>query len=173
MTKADAPEKKPEVVSNVRKVRERPVERATKIDKRKLVDAPAMALEELKKIKAWYKKNANDTVTITCLNCNSVIAIEAQMPNRIERTHVDGYTVVPVDGKLMSYRIRLDGSMGYSCICGNSNILLPEENNLRGQFSVAPHVEDQIKREIKQNKSKRKHGEVPENTAQFKRERVK
>lgn len=98
---------------------------------------------------AWYKKNGKDVVKVRCDKCKKVIAIEALVPHDINRHHPHGLHIVPVKNRLLSYRIRSDGSTGYSCECGADNLLLSEEGELRGRAGVPPHVKDRIHQRIK------------------------
>lgn len=171
MTPTDAKDKKPVVESNVREVKRRDRSNAPK-NARKLVEAPEKVGEDVKAVTAWYKKNATDTVQVRCLGCGEIIAIEAQMPGRYDKNHTGGYIVVPLNDKLLSYRKRIDATMGYSCVCGNSTILLPEEAELRGAVAIPPHVEDRIKKKIEQGKANKSKKPVLE-IMQFERVRVK
>jgi hypothetical protein len=130
------------------------------------------------KIAAWYKKNSTKVTHIKCGNPkhNKVIAIEAVVPGYRNKLHPDGAQIVAINDQLLSYRVRLDGSIGYLCACGVDTLLLPEEAELRGMSGIPPHVAERIK-----DKIKRGHG-APQgqlgklqarNYKEFKREKVK
>ncbi len=121
--------------------------------------AASAKAKELDDMRTFYKKEAKKMYEVTCTNHGGVIAIEVEMPNIPKRRgHVEGLIVVPVDEQLLSYRTRTDGTMGYSCACGVSNILLLEEQGLQKQDMSLPHVKAEINRRLgivgAKNKSK-------------------
>jgi hypothetical protein len=134
-----------------------------------LTRTPARSGEDVTEVTGWYKKHAEKVNQIKCDKCGRIIAIEAKMPNVIDGRHPEGMTVVPLNDLLLSYRRRADMTMGFSCECGNNTILLPEEAELRGAMSVAPHVEARIKDRIAQNRARGQRRD----DKQFERVRVK
>lgn len=98
---------------------------------------------------AWYRKNGKDVERVVCDACKKTIAIEALVAGYGNKHHPANKVVVPIKDRLLSYRKRSDGTLGYSCACGADNLLLSEEAELRGRAGVPPHVQDRINRRIK------------------------
>lgn len=74
---------------------------------------------------AWYQENAKAVSTIHCPK-DGIIALRVDLgnPDLVNKhtAHLDGAFYVGVVGKLLSYRPRLDGEVGFQCICGNNNL---------------------------------------------------
>lgn len=137
----------------------------------KLVNEQADTGETETSMVAWYKKNGKNVEKIRCEKCKKVIAIEALVPTDINPHHPHGLHIVPVKNRLLSYRIRTDGSTGYSCECGADSLLLYEEAELRGRSGVPPHVKDRINTRIKNRTVEDKRRMSAQSV--FKKEKVK
>lgn len=72
--------------------------------------------EEYEILKPWYLENSHTLDEIYCSKCGAFLGIEIDtIDDDINPYHHEGKFVVPVGDKLMSYRPRLDGTMGYQC----------------------------------------------------------
>lgn len=79
--------------------------------------------DELEAMLQWYSINASSVETIHCPE-DGLIALKVDMtaPELKNKHTTEGTFVVGIVGKLLSYRQRLDGIIGYQCICGNDNM---------------------------------------------------
>ena len=73
---------------------------------------------------------------VRCLDCEADMCIEVLEPqtvNQFKSSHHEGRRRVTLGddeypgGRLLSHRKRLDGAMGYRCICGNNTIISKPE----------------------------------------------
>lgn len=126
------------------------------------------AADELAALLPYYTEKALTVFKVICNKHNGAIALEVFINEYpVNRNHTDGLLVVPLGNALLSYRARLDNTMGYSCnICSNNSVLAPEEDSIRTNPTTPPHIIDQIKAKIS------KRPATYEDTA-FTRERVK
>ncbi len=102
---------------------------------------PAASTSRLKVIREFYVKEGDVVFEVFCTAHKGVIAIESRVAGqKPQRGHKDGLLVAPVDGLCLSYRARPDGLMGYACLCGATDILMPEEQRYTGEGLDMPHV---------------------------------
>lgn len=90
--------------------------------------------DELPTMLDWYNQNADMVETIHCPDKShktDIVALKVNIANpEFNNTHTnDGVFVVGIVGKLLSYRQRLDGVVGFQCICGNDNMWSKVEND--------------------------------------------
>lgn len=82
--------------------------------------------EEYELLKDWYLENSHSLDEIICSHCGVLLGIEIDtIDDNMNPYHHEGKFIVPIGDKLMSYRPRLDGIMGYQC--GNSITVSEEE----------------------------------------------
>jgi hypothetical protein len=95
---------------------------------------------------------------VRCNRCKSDLCLEVLNPNEAPRyltSHTKGCRriVLGTSGPLLSSRKRLDGLMGYRCICGNNTIIADIEKGVVPQVkapilhipSIEPHHEALVK----------------------------
>ena len=89
----------------------------------------------------FYLSSANYTEVyiVRCDACGNDLCLEVLEPatqHKYMETHHQGRRRITLgfdeapDGYLLSHRKRLDGAMGYQCICGNDTIISPAEKTL-------------------------------------------
>ena len=104
--------------------------------------APAMMIN-------FYKGNFRVVHAVTCSECKNTIAVELSDPLSNDllglAPNAKGIIVLPVDEKLMATRIRLDGMLGYQCLCGNDTRSCDIEEELSPQGDFLPHHVEAIK----------------------------
>lgn len=72
--------------------------------------------EEYEVLKDWYIENSHTLDEIICGKCGVLLGIEIDtIDDTMNPYHHEGKFVVPIGDKLMSYRPRMDGLMGYQC----------------------------------------------------------
>ena len=102
---------------------------------------------------AFYKKHFRLVHALHCGKCKNTIAIELSDPLSNDllglKPNAKGIIVLPVDEKLLSHRIRLDGMIGYQCACGNDTRAseIEERNSPMGDF--LPHEMSAIHEEMR------------------------
>ncbi len=73
-------------------------------------------LEEYDELKPWYLETCKTVDEIYCNKCGVLLAIEVDtIDDQFSPYHHEGKFVVPIGNKMMAYRPRLDGVMGYQC----------------------------------------------------------
>ena len=117
---------------------------------------------ETPKLKEYYTGNiASETYLVHCNKCDSIIALE-YLPSDLnkqvpENMHTEKRQLVEVGSKLLAYRVRLDGIMGYQCICGNdSRVSAIEESVLPVGLNaqVKPHQREEILNKMQEDNYK-------------------
>jgi len=72
--------------------------------------------EEYELLKPWYLETCHTVDEIICSKCGVLLGLEVDtIDDEMNPYHHEGKFVVAVGNKLMSYRPRLDGVMGYQC----------------------------------------------------------
>lgn len=115
---------------------------------------------------AFYLKEPayKEVYVVSCDKCGHDMCIEVLEPssvNQFKSTHHQGRRRVTLGdaeypgGRLLSHRKRLDGVMGYRCVCGNNTILSNPERGLIPQTndpnlipylpSIEPHQEAELR----------------------------
>lgn len=101
---------------------------------------------------------------VRCDKCNADLCLEVLNPAEVG-AHFAGHhrgmrrIVLGTDGPLLSSRKRLDGLMGYRCMCGNNTIIAEIEKGLIPQAkapiahipTIEPHHEQLIKLQMAKN----------------------
>lgn len=91
----------------------------------------------------FYKKNFKTVHALTCSNCKNTIALELSEPISNDLLGLSpnslGIIILPVDEKLLSSRVRLDGMLGYQCTCGNDTRSFDIEEQLSPMGDFHPH----------------------------------
>ena len=92
---------------------------------------------------AFYKKHFADVHIVSCNKCRNSLAIELSHPYSNDLLgllpNALGIIVLAVDEKLLSHRVRLDGMIGYQCICGNDTRASEIEEALSPNGDFHPH----------------------------------
>jgi hypothetical protein len=98
---------------------------------------------------SFYKKHFRVVNALTCLKCKNTLALELSEPHTNDLMGLSpnslGIIVLPVDEKLLSHRVRLDGMIGYQCICGNDTRSFDIEEELSPLGDFHPHEVHAIK----------------------------
>lgn len=102
----------------------------------------------------FYKKSFAHVHAITCSNCGNTIALELSSPlsNDLLGLHPNsqGIIILPVDEKLLSSRVRLDGMIGYQCGAIMQN---PEYPKAKEDFDkILADYESNYKKQLVVNK---------------------
>jgi len=72
--------------------------------------------DEYESLKPWYMEICHTVDEIYCMKCGALLAIEIDtIDDNMNPAHHEGKYIVPIGDKLMAYRPRLDGVMGYQC----------------------------------------------------------
>lgn len=127
---------------------------------------------------AFYKKHFDTVHVVTCGECKNSLAIELSNPLSNDLMGLSpnslGIIVLPVDEKLLSHRVRLDGMLGYQCTCGNDTRASEIEEALSPMGDFHPHEVAAIHEEFaKQNwHAPIKHVNGKEHRGSFAVERV-
>lgn len=106
-------------------------------------------------------KQYTEVHIVRCNKCNEPLCLEVLNPNEVGAhfgAHHRGMRriVLGHNGPLLSSRKRLDGLMGYRCMCGNNTIIAEIEKGLVPQAkapiahipTIEPHHEAMIKLEM-------------------------
>ena len=99
----------------------------------------------------YYTSNFPHVQIVRCDGCGKDLCLEVLDPQAFDKyvhSHHDGLRRIMLENSpLLSSRKRLDGVMGYECLCGNNTInstvelgLLPTVNNATGP-SMIPDIE--------------------------------
>lgn len=109
--------------------------------------------EEYEVLKPWYLENCKTVEELYCTKCGALLGLEVDtIDDNMNESHHEGKFVIAIGDKLMSYRPRLDGVMGY--LCGNVT-KLPAETR------------DKVISEHKTKREKRRAELVKEVTERF------
>lgn len=72
--------------------------------------------EEYEFLKDWYVENSHTVSELYCSKCDALLAVEVDtIDDNMNPSHHEGKFIVPIGDKLMAYRPRLDGVMGFQC----------------------------------------------------------
>lgn len=72
--------------------------------------------EEYEVLKPWYIENCHTVDELYCTKCGALLGLELDtIDDTMNEFHHEGKFVVPIGDKLMAYRPRLDGIMGFQC----------------------------------------------------------
>lgn len=72
--------------------------------------------EEYKILKPWYLENCHTVNELYCSKCGALLGIEVDtIDDTMNPYHHEGKFIIPIGDKLMAYRPRLDGIMGFQC----------------------------------------------------------
>lgn len=119
-----------------------------------------------KEVIDFYKtdKQYSEVHIVRCDKCGADLCLEVLNPNEVGRhfgSHHRGMRriVLGSSGPLLSSRKRLDGLMGYRCICGNNTIIADIEKGIVPQLkgpvthipTIEPHHEAMIKLHMAKN----------------------
>lgn len=128
-------------------------------DSDKTNELAAAQKKEAKEIVKYYKDNFDFVQLVSCENCKADLCLwvldrDQVQPNMVN--HHLGLRRIAVGNNLMSSRKRLDGAMGYECICGADTRLSPIEKGILEETpwyggtvpAIDPHVEAKIKQKI-------------------------
>lgn len=87
--------------------------------------------EEYEVLKPWYLENCHTVEEIICSKCGVLLGIEVDTKDdNMNPYHHEGKFVVPIGDKLMAYRPRLDGVMGYEC----GNVFLNPDKKVQKEW---------------------------------------
>ena len=117
---------------------------------------------EAKEVLDYYLKNYPQVQIVRCNKCKKDLCLEILDPSAVPKyslSHHQSMRRIELAGSpLLSSRKRLDGVMGYRCLCGNDTInssvelgLIPHVKNPTGPAmipSIEPHHEATVKLEI-------------------------
>lgn len=123
----------------------------------------------------YYLQHYNEVYILKCNKCKHDLGIEIKGEISGYKMNDYGYTVLPFGDRLLSSRVRSDGSMGYQCICGNDTRGTQIEEALSPTGTFLPHEvfaikQKQIEIGWKPKISRRGNKEIHET---FTRERIK
>lgn len=72
--------------------------------------------EEYEVLKPWYIENCHTVDEIHCMKCGVLLGLEVDtIDDQMNPSHHEGKFIVAIGDKLMAYRPRLDGVMGFQC----------------------------------------------------------
>lgn len=105
----------------------------------------------VKEMLAYYSAHFSEVHSVTCLNCNRVIAVEVA-PVRADGVVLDkkGRTLYTHDNLCLSVRKREDLTpdrkpmYGYQCVCGNSTILAQVEKGEVAERTVVVNKQGNV-----------------------------
>jgi hypothetical protein len=130
-----------------------------KSDPDKEKEMEAAHKKEAKEIVKYYKQNFDFVQLVTCTTCGSDLCLwvldrEQVQPNMVN--HHLGLRRIVVGNSLLASRKRLDGAMGYHCVCGADTRLSPIEKGILEEEpwhggtvpAMEPHIEAKIKQKI-------------------------
>ena len=81
----------------------------------------------------WYVDNYDQVEKVTCGKCKTPMCLWVLDPAKVgqmHQVHHQGHSRITLSGKLMATRKRLDGHMGYWCLCGNDSRLADVERGI-------------------------------------------
>ncbi len=87
----------------------------------------------------FYVDRYPEVQLVTCGKCKKDLCLwylDPQMAPRFLANHHRGMQRVTLSGALRSTRKRLDGRMGYKCVCGNDSILAEVEEGIVPQLKI-------------------------------------
>lgn len=109
-------------------------------------------------------KSYSQVHIVRCDQCGSDLCLEVLNPNEVGKhlgAHHQGMRriVLGTNGPLLSSRKRLDGLMGYRCMCGNNTIIAEIEKGVVPQVkapvahmpTIEPHHEALVKLQMAKN----------------------
>ena len=103
-----------------------------------LAQPPEPAKEDAKAVISFYKKNYKRVQTVRCNKCKELLCLEILDPEKYTAMlayHHEGLRRIELLGSpLLSSRRRLDGVMGYQCLCGN------DTRNSKVELGIVPSV---------------------------------
>lgn len=114
---------------------------------------------EAKEIVKFYKDNFDFVQLVVCENCGKDLCLwvldRDQVQSNMTNHHL-GLRRIVIGENLMSSRKRLDGAMGYECVCGADTRLSPVEQGILEETpwhggtvpAIDPHIEAKIKQKI-------------------------
>lgn len=129
-----------------------------------LNDREQAEAEKAKDILRFYINHYPEAYVLICDGCHEKLAIEYLDLSAPNPNHHQGRQVVAISNKLSSFRMRLDGAMGYKCACGNNTILAGIEDGIvpvakrrsngllqipEGGMELHPHHIGQVQERIK------------------------
>lgn len=115
----------------------------------------------------YYTKQFHEVYVLICDGCKTKLAIEYLDLAKPNPSHHQGRHIVPISNRLGSFRMRLDGAMGYKCACGNNTILSGMEEGIvpvakrmndgsviipEGGMELQPHHYGMVQERIKASK---------------------
>jgi len=102
----------------------------------------------------YYVDNYTEVYYLICDKCKQSLALEVLDLSKPNPHHHQARQVIPITDKLKSSRPRLDGAMGYQCVCGNDTRMSAVEAGIipQGPYpsDILPHHEAQIRERIAQ-----------------------
>lgn len=104
-----------------------------------MIIRPGIQPTDAQSIIDFYKTMYGEMHVVTCNVCNTDLCIEIAGNIEGQAMHPNGYTVIPISDKLLSTRVRLDGMMGYQCLCGNDTRANIIEEALSPTGAMHPH----------------------------------
>lgn len=113
-----------------------------------MILTPEIDTSTVKGAVAYYKTLHDEIYVLICNKCRSELAVEVKGNVAGQPTNDLGFTVLPVGNQLLGSRPRLDGVMGYSCICGNDTRANPIEESLSPSGAFMPHEVHAIKEKM-------------------------
>lgn len=87
----------------------------------------------------YYKEHYGEVHILTCNKCKEDLGIEIKGEVSGIVMNKNGFSVLPFGDRLLSSRVRSDGSMGYQCICGNDTRGTEVEEALSPTGTFLPH----------------------------------
>lgn len=87
----------------------------------------------------YYIDQYDEVHLVVCDKCKSDLGIEVKGEIAGYRVNEKGYTVLGFGDKLLASRVRLDGTMGYQCVCGNDTRGTQLEQELSPNGTFLPH----------------------------------
>lgn len=114
---------------------------------------------EAKEIVKYYKDNFDFVQLVKCTACEADLCLwvldKSQVQSNMTNHHL-GLRRIVIGNNLLASRKRLDGAMGYQCICGAESRLSPIEKGILEEQpwyggtvpAIDPHVEAKIKQKI-------------------------
>jgi hypothetical protein len=140
-------------------VDEKTAQHVTNLLKTPNPDIAAAEKAEAAEIVKYYEDNFEFVQLVVCESCGADLCMWVLDRNQVQSNlvnHHQGLRRIVIGDKLLASRKRLDGAMGYSCICGNDSRLSSIEKGLieetpwngGGIPSMEPHIEAKIRQRI-------------------------
>jgi hypothetical protein len=122
-------------------------------------DREAAQKKEAAELVEFYKENYDFVQLVQCKKCGADLCLWVLDRNQVQANmvaHHMGLRRIVIGNNLLGSRKRLDGAMGYQCICENDSRLSPIERGIieaqpwtGGTVpAIDPHLEAKIKQKI-------------------------